>query len=120
MEYSCLKTLAKKHKSKISKLKEKHRAGKSWGIPYETKKGPRRMMIIKFSDLKRKEAFETEGGKMTDNIDAIKSRHHATDRNTLEERLRACKCELCGAEGKGLTFLKSPRRGFEHKVLRLL
>lgn len=46
MEYSCLKTLAKKHKTHISALKRKYRAGKSWGIPYKTKTESKRMMII--------------------------------------------------------------------------
>ena len=39
MEYSCLKTLAWKHRCKLSKIYNKYRTGaKRWGIPYETKK----------------------------------------------------------------------------------
>ena len=42
MEYSCLKTLAWKHKCKLSKIYDKYRIGaKRWGIPYETKSGNR-------------------------------------------------------------------------------
>ena len=98
MEYSCLKTLAKKHKTHISALKRKYRAGKSWGIPYKTKTETKRMMIIKYSDLERGKAYENVG------IDTIAKRDHRTDRNTLDERLRANKCELCGAEGEGISF----------------
>ena len=98
MEYSCLKTLAKKHKTHISALKRKYRAGKSWGIPYKTKTETKRMMIIKYSDLERGKAYENVG------IDTISKRDHRTDRNTLDERLRANKCELCGAEGEGISF----------------
>lgn len=39
MEYSCLKTLAWKHKCKLSMIYDKFRIGKKrWGIPYYTKK----------------------------------------------------------------------------------
>ena len=38
MEYSCLKTLANKHKSKISVIVKMFKDGKcEWGIPYEVK-----------------------------------------------------------------------------------
>ena len=40
MEYSCLKTLAHKHKSTTSKMIKKYKDGKGgWAIPYETKQG---------------------------------------------------------------------------------
>ena len=53
---------------------------------------------IKCSDLERGKAYENVG------IDTISKRDHRTDRNTLDERLRANKCELCGAEGEGISF----------------
>ena len=96
MEYSCLKTLAMKHKCRISAIKTKYKAKHSWGIPYETKTGKKRMMIVKFSDLKKSNSFVKD-------IDAISHHIHYNTRNTLEERLRAKKCELCGAEGD-ITF----------------
>ena len=98
MEYSCLKTLAKKYKTIISGIKRMFRCGKSWGIPYETKKEKKRMMILKFSDLKRGTAFD----KPT--VDTIKCHIHFNTRTSLEARLKACKCELCGAEGDDVTF----------------
>ncbi len=89
MEYSCLKTLAKKHKTRISAIKKMYKLGHSWGIPYETKSGKKRMMIIKFSDLKK--------GAVYHNADTIIHHVHFNNSNALENRLRANKCELCGA-----------------------
>ena len=89
MEYSCLKTLAKKHKTRISAIKKMYQCGSSWGIPYETKSGKKRMMIIKFSDLKK--------GVVYQNADIIKHHIHFTNHSSLEDRLRANQCELCGA-----------------------
>jgi group II intron reverse transcriptase/maturase len=95
MEYSCLKTLAMKHKSHISKIKQKYHFGKSWGIPYETKTGTRRMMIIKFSDMGKTLAFD-------DGDELYQPGHiHYSNVNSLEARLRGKCCELCGKnEGK--------------------
>ena len=59
MEYSCLKTLANKHRSRISKVRYEYRDGTgAWGVPYETKKGKRRMMFAKYSDCKGKDLTE--------------------------------------------------------------
>ena len=98
MEYSCLKTLAKKHKTRISGVKRMFKCSKSWGIPYETKKEKKRMMIVKFSDFKRGTVFDEP------NVDTVKNHIHFNTRNSLETRLKACKCELCGAEGNGISF----------------
>ena len=89
MEYSCLKTLAKKHKTRISAIKKMYQCGSSWGIPYETKSCKKRMMIIKFSDLKK--------GTVYQNADTIRHHIHFTNHSSLEDRLRANQCELCGA-----------------------
>ena len=98
MEYSCLKTLAKKHKTRISGIKRIFKCGKSWGIPYKTKKEKKRMMIVKFSDFKRGTVFDEPS------IDTVKNHIHFNTINSLEARLKACKCELCGAEGDGIAF----------------
>ena len=47
------------------------------------------MMIIKFSDLKK--------GVVYQNADIIKHHIHFTNHSSLEDRLRANQCELCGA-----------------------
>ena len=55
MEYSCLKTLANKCKSKIGKIKTKYNDGQGkWGIPYETKTQKKRMYFANYQDCKKK------------------------------------------------------------------
>jgi len=98
MEYSCLKTLAKKHKTRISAVKKMFKAGKSWGIPYETKTGKKRMMIVKFSEFKKGAVYDWSS------VDTVKNHIHFNTRNSLEARLKANKCELCGAEGNDISF----------------
>ena len=88
MEYSCLKTLASKHKSSISKVKTKCRVGKDWGIPYETKAGRKYCIFAKYAKCKK-------GFDYTDVIsNAAVTIGYAI--NTLENRLKAHICELCG------------------------
>ncbi|HCC34295.1 MAG TPA: group II intron reverse transcriptase/maturase [Ruminococcaceae bacterium] len=90
MEYSCYKTLANKHKSKISKVKAMYKDGNGgWGIPYETKTGKKRMYFAKYADCKGRE-------NPTDIVsNAAVAYGYAI--NALENRLKAKVCELCGA-----------------------
>ena len=88
MEYSCLKTLAAKHKSKISKIKRKFGDGLgSWGIPYETKVGKKRCYFAKYSDCRNTKNPD-------DNIVNPAVMHGMTI-NSFEKRLKAKICELC-------------------------
>lgn len=89
MEYSCLKTLAQKHKTRISAIKRMYKAGHSWGIPYETKTGTHRMMIVKFSDLKKTAVINGDADKIVHKV-------HFANVNSLESRLKTKKCEFCG------------------------
>lgn len=59
----------------------------AWGVPYETKKGKRRMMFAKYSDCKGKDLTE----KVPDL--AYRYSHNTT---SFEERLKAKVCEVCG------------------------
>ena len=89
MEYSCLKTLASKHKTSLSKTIDKFNDGTGkWGIPYETKLGNKRRYFANYADCKGK-------GSATDYIsNAAIVYGYAV--NTLENRLKAKVCELCG------------------------
>ena len=89
MEYSCLKTLASKHKTSLSKTIDKFNDGTGeWGIPYETKQGNKRRYFANYADCKGK-------GPATDYIsNAAVVYGYAV--NTLENRLKAKACELCG------------------------
>lgn len=89
MEYSCLKTLASKHKTSLSKIIDKFNDGTGkWGVPYETKMGSKRRYFANYADCKGK-------GSATDYIsNAAIVYGYAV--NTLENRLKAKVCELCG------------------------
>lgn len=90
MEYSCMKTLASKHKSSVPKMIRKFQDGHGrWGIPYETKKGWKRSYFANFSDCKRTE----NPTDMITNATQI----YRFSVNTLENRLKAKVCELCGS-----------------------
>lgn len=91
MEYSCLKTLAGKHKCKLSKIYDKYRVGKKrWGIPYETKSGSKVRCLTKFNEIE---------GKTCEDIQPLVIPMITKGRTTFDARLKAKKCELCGAEG---------------------
>lgn len=90
MRYSCYKTLAGKHKTSISKIIEKYKDGNGgWGIPYETKTGRKRCYFANYADCKG----------ATNAADIIKdvAKMYCQSVTTLEKRLKAGKCELCGA-----------------------
>ena len=89
MEYSCLKTLAAKHKSSVKKIHRKFKDGQGkWGIPYETKKGWKRCYFVNFADCKDVE-------NPTD-ILSNATQVFGYSVTTFEKRLKAKKCELCG------------------------
>ena len=92
MEYSCLKTLANKHKGTIAKMKTKFKDGQgAWGIPYETKAGAKRCYFVKLASCKS--ATDVTDIIVNPAIRATRSK------NTFEKRLKAKICELCGATG---------------------
>jgi len=89
MEYSCLKTLAGKYNSSMSKIRIKFKDGTGkWGIPYETKQGKRRCCFARFIDCKG-----TKNGH--DTIENSKTLFGCSI-NSFESRLKAKRCELCG------------------------
>ena len=91
MEYSCLKTLARKHQRSIGQIIDKYRYGKTWAIPYKTKSGKKYMQIVRLTDLKEKKK-----SRYSKEIDIIANRYYGI--NELDKRISAKKCELCGAE----------------------
>ena len=89
MKYSCLKTLACKHKSSISKVIEMFKDGNGgWGIPYMTKKGWKRCYFANYADCK--------GNANSSDIIKDVARMYNQSVTTLEKRLKAHTCELCG------------------------
>ena len=89
MEYSCLKTLAAKHKSSIRKTVATFKDGHGkWCIPYEAAKGKKHLHFADYRDCNRvKTANDRKMTAALINTRAI---------TTLESRLAAHICELCG------------------------
>ena len=89
MKYSCLKTLAHRHKSTVPKIITKFKDGSgNWGIHYETKQGNKRCYFANFRDSKKSNKFS----------DAIENTTlmYKNSRTLLDDRLSAKICELCG------------------------
>ena len=90
MEYSCLHTLASKHKCPMSKIRHKYRDKKGkWAIPYETKAGQKQMYFTYFRDCK---------ANSSNDIIPKTTRMLSYSVTTLESRLKAKVCELYGRE----------------------
>jgi len=89
MEYSCLKTLAAKHKSSIRKIVAMYKDGHGkWCVPYETKQGQKHLYFADYKDCKNvKKASDRRMNAAIVNSRAI---------TTLESRLMANTCEMCG------------------------
>jgi group II intron reverse transcriptase/maturase len=91
MEYSCLKTLASKHKSSIGKTVSRLRHDKHWGVKYETKKGT---AIRYFYN----NGFVRDKTVRTTNPDPKPNIYVFAGRTELEQRISAKICEWCGKE----------------------
>lgn len=91
MEYSCLRTLAGKHKTTSRKILNKYKSDGKWSIPYKTKNGTK---YCKFADyMKCKKSVDF------DEVIVDYAVLHATTRTSLEKRLESHVCELCGKAG---------------------
>lgn len=97
MEYSCLKTLANKYKSKVSKMKKKYKQGKHWGVKYSTKKGEK---IAYFYN----EKLTTKKPSSRNDIDEQPNLYMFQARGELEQRIRAKQCEICGDNDANTKF----------------
>ena len=90
MEYSCLMTLAAKHRTTISKVRKKNvDCDGLWYIPYETKNGNKRMYFARSHKCKKSRQIQDKIG--------IAPLAYLHSRNSFEKRLKAKTCELCGA-----------------------
>lgn len=89
MEYSCLKTLAGKHKCKTGKIRAMYKDGQGkWGIPYKTKSETKRCYFAKYGDCKD---VQNPMDKISNAMVRV-----AYTTTTFEQRLSAKICELCG------------------------
>jgi len=88
MEYSCLKTIAHKHKSTVAKMIVKYRDGLGkWGIKYETKYNTKCCYFADYRQCKGKK----HPSDTISNVALVMSH----SRSPFESRLKAKQCELC-------------------------
>ncbi len=88
MEYSCLKTLAGKHKTTTRQILKKYQDGKKWSVPYQTAKGEKHCKFANYMDCKKANDF--------DDVIIDYTLRYGSSRTTLDKRLSAKVCELCG------------------------
>lgn len=93
MEYSMYKTFAGKYRSTVRKINKKYRRNKLFTVKYEQKGAIKSRTFYKTSFKRRTTAFngscDIEPYSIAD-----------ASRTNLTDRLKAEKCELCGATGK--------------------
>lgn len=93
MEYSMYKTFAGKYRSTVRKINKKYRLSKLFTVKYEQKGAIKSRTFYKTSFKRRTTAFngscDIEPYSIAD-----------ASRTNLTDRLKAEKCELCGATGK--------------------
>ena len=92
MEYSMYKTFCTKYRTKIPKLLEKYRHDKDFCVRFKTKDGQERVRVFYNEGFKRKTVARTAA---CDN--QPDDRKFMSD-TSLMDRLKARKCEYCGAE----------------------
>lgn len=93
MEYSCLKTLAGKHKSSVYKIRGQYQIGKDWGVRYNTKTEENKVRFFYKDGFAMKQAPSKNA--IIDN--EVNTAMYA-GRTELEQRISAKRCELCGKE----------------------
>ena len=93
MQYSMYKTFAGKYRSSVSKIARKYQQNGLFTVQYETSKGKVRKQIF------YNESFSRRKPVMGGNIDNAPTIYR-TNRTGLIDRLKAEKCEICGATGK--------------------
>jgi group II intron reverse transcriptase/maturase len=91
MEYSMYKTYCTKYRTIIKKLLAKYRIGKDFCVKYKTKNGKENVAVFYNEGFKRKTTA------LTENLDEISSPKYYKGRTSLISRLKAEKCEYCGA-----------------------
>ena len=93
MEYSMYKTFAGKYRSTVRKINKKYRLNKLFTVKYEQKGVSKSRTFYKTSFKRRTTAFNGSCDIEPYSIADV-------SRTNLTDRLKAEKCELCGATGK--------------------
>lgn len=93
MEYSMYKTFAGKYRSTVRKINKKYRLNKLFTVKYE------QQGVIKFRTF-YKTSFKRRTTAFNGSCDIEPYSIADVSRTNLTDRLKAEKCELCGATGK--------------------
>lgn len=91
MEYSLYKTFSNKYKSNISKIKKQYNINGEFGIRYQTQKGE------KIAYLFNKSLGRVKVPSINPDLDNTNLTTYRLGRTSLIDRLKAEKCEWCGA-----------------------
>lgn len=91
MEYSMYKTFAGKYKCRTREVNKKYRQNGRFIVKYMTKTGVKERVFYDGGFKRMKSTFKSE-------CDNIPQTIYFAGRTSLIERLKARKCELCGAE----------------------
>lgn len=91
MEYSMYKTFAGKYKCRTREVNKKYRQNGRFIVKYMTKTGVKERVFYDGGFKRKKPTFKSE-------CDNIPQTIYFAGRTSLIERLKARKCELCGAE----------------------
>ena len=92
MEYSMYKTYCTKYRTHIPKLLRKYRIGKDFCVRFKGKDGKERMRVFYNEGFKRKTTARTAG------CDTLPNDLKYLGGTSLLDRLKARRCEICGAE----------------------
>lgn len=93
MEYSMYRTFACKYRTSVQKILRQYQRDGVFTVSYTTKKGGVRSQSFYKDGFKRKEPIADV------NLDSQEVIYHSM-RTSLIDRLKAEKCEICGAMGK--------------------
>ncbi len=117
--YSMLKTLAGKHRTKVSAIKKRYMVNKVIRIPYETKAGRKYCEFYHDGFKKQSEGYNNVA-------DVMPSYRKYDSRHIIINRIKAGQCEICGNHADYLCMhhvrtLKSlkGRDIFEQKMLAM-
>ena len=92
MKFSMYRTFAAKYQTSVTKIIRKYRIEKDFGIHYKTKGGMKTMLFYN-------EGFKRQDIADSAEVDNLPKASYKTSRTSLITRLKAKRCEWCGAEG---------------------
>lgn len=95
MKFSMYRTFAAKYQTSVTKIIRKYRIEKDFGIHYKTKGGMKTMLFYN-------EGFKRQDIADSAEVDNLPKASYKTSRTSLITRLKAKRCEWCGAEGVDL------------------